>query len=214
MIYISLADYSFMELVTIIKEHPHAEIRLDRLELSDDQVEQIFRLSPHLIATCRPGNMRDDERLRRLQNAIVAGAALVDIELDAPEWYQQKLIAAVRSAESRFIISYHNFTTTPALPRLRRIVRHCEALQPDYIKVVTFCRQPADTRRLLDLYTFTNRPLIAFGMGPAGQNSRVAALRAGAPFVFAALDRQHLTAPGQLTLEELEQLLRSTKQDD
>lgn len=208
MIYVSLADYSFAELLAILTQHPFAELRLDRLALSPEQIRQVFQQSPYLIATCRSGKISDEVRLQLLLMAIRAGAAMVDIEYDAPADYRRTLTEAARRAGCKLIVSYHNYHRTPSYARLCQILRRCTALQPDYIKIVTLCRKPAENERLLKLYQITPLPLIAFGMGAAGRASRLEALDGGAPLVFAALDEHHRTAEGQLTKAELETWLR------
>jgi 3-dehydroquinate dehydratase type I len=208
MIYVSLADYSFPELLAILTEHPLAELRLDRLTLSAEQIRQVFHHSPYLIATCRPGKIADKDRLQMLLTAIESGAAMVDLEYEAPEDYRRILSEAARRTGCKLIISYHNHHRTPSYVKLSQILRRCAALQPDYVKIVTFCRNSADNERLLQLYQITPRPLIAFGMGPAGLESRLKALECGAPLVFAALDEHHRTAVGQPTIAELENWFR------
>lgn len=214
MIYISLADYSFEELLPILAEHPYAEIRLDRLALQPSQIRQVFQQSPYLIATCRPGKLADAARLQQLQTAVAAGAAMLDIELDAPEDYRQRLFAAARAVGCKIILSYHNYDRTPRLEELRRILQRCTALRPDYVKLVTFCQRASDGERLLKLYQHTTFPLIAFGMGAAGRQSRLKALQYGAPLIFAAWDEQHQTAAGQLTKIQIEKLLGRNKRHD
>ncbi len=88
------------------------EVRLD--SLADPAPERIVAaVGAKLILTCRPvweggrfsGN--EDSRLNLLRRGIDAGAAWIDIELNAAE----KLGSP---GASRLIVSHHDFTSTPA----------------------------------------------------------------------------------------------------
>ncbi|MDD5231740.1 MAG: type I 3-dehydroquinate dehydratase, partial [Candidatus Marinimicrobia bacterium] len=62
MICVALADLTFREILNILKQEEMAEIRIDLLDLSLDQIKQIFQSHTRLIATCRPGRYSDNER--------------------------------------------------------------------------------------------------------------------------------------------------------
>ena len=49
----------------------------------DDEINTVFSHSTPAIATCRPDKMGAKDQLERLTAAIKAGAAYVDIEIEA-----------------------------------------------------------------------------------------------------------------------------------
>ena len=63
-----------------------AEIRLDRCSMEEDEISELFSSSDTpLIATCRvsgDGNGTWEEAEAKLQTAIEAGAAFIDLEID------------------------------------------------------------------------------------------------------------------------------------
>ena len=207
MICVALAELSFAEIMTVLQQEEMAEIRIDLLDLSTEQLRHIFQNHSQLIATCRKGHHSDAERQALLELALQNGAAYIDLEHDAPESYRQTLTQLAHTHGTRVIISYHNFDLTPSAEKLQQILRDCEDQSADIVKIVTFCHTESDGERLLVLYTVNTKPLIAFGMGIAGRKSRIAALRLGVPFIYAAADNSKPTAPGQMTKAEILHLL-------
>jgi len=207
MICVALAEQPFKAILEIIRQEEMAEIRIDLLDLTTEQLQHIYQNHPQLIATCRPGRYSDTERYLILADAMKNGAAYVDLEHDAPQDFRQSLTQLARTHGTQVIVSYHNFDLTPSLVKLQQILRICESQSADIVKIVTFCHTESDAERLLALYPVNTKPLIAFGMGTAGRKSRLAALRLGAPFIYAAADTGKPTAPGQMTKAEILHLL-------
>ena len=100
-----------------------AEIRLDRCPLTKDEIETVFSSSDTpLIATCRvagDGNGTWEEAEAKLQAAIEAGAAFIDLELEAPKEMGKRLRRACSEYGTRMIRSAHFFDGTPSLDRGR-----------------------------------------------------------------------------------------------
>ena len=92
------------------------ELRVDYLRNPDLKV-LLNSTKKQVIVTCRKkseGGLYDGDekgRVALLLNAIAAGADYVDIELSTPEPLLEKLIK--KKAETRFILSYHNFQQVP-----------------------------------------------------------------------------------------------------
>ncbi|MDR0582559.1 MAG: type I 3-dehydroquinate dehydratase [Prevotellaceae bacterium] len=180
-----------------------AEIRLDTVSCSPAQIVQLFgRKNIPLIATFRSNGAGDAARFEALQTAINAGAAYVDIETDAP--YLTALMQEARKAKCKVILSYHDFERTPGNDELQCIVAQMRALQPDFMKIVTYAHAAADAERILSLYK-TEKNLLAFCMGKEGQSSRIKSRSLGAPFIYAAPDNGVATAAGQLTVSQIKQ---------
>ena len=69
---------------SILDKVDMAEIRIDLAEFSNEEIKKVFSTGKKLIATCRPGKIKDDERVEMLKIAIESGATYVDIEYEAP----------------------------------------------------------------------------------------------------------------------------------
>ena len=183
-----------------------AEIRLDTCPLDAEDIEELFSDSDvPLVATCRIGeNMPAKEAEARLIRAIQAGAAYVDVELEAPAMMSKRIRREARECGTILIRSYHDFTGTDSQEALKALVEKCLHLGAEVVKIVTTAHGPADTDRILSLYKdFEPGQLIAFCMGEEGKGSRLECLRCGAPFSYAALNAHEVAAPGQWTLPQM-----------
>ena len=194
------------------------EIRLDMLnpsELAGAGIEALFKTGARLIATFRPslsipGAAAEGNRLAVLQRAIGAGAAYVDIELDAPDAHRKALLAAAQKHACLAIISHHDYEQTPAHDALIGIIERGKDMGANLVKIACQVNAPEDGARLLGLLD-GQTDLIVVGMGPLGRIVRIAAPLLGSPFTFAAPDEGPLTAPGQIRAGELEQVIQRIK---
>lgn len=210
MLCVSLANLDFDRCKAALLELKLAEIRLDKLNFSMQQVQEIFSLPVKLVAACRPGGFHETEREALLLAAVTHGAAFVDIEIEAAESFKQAISAAARRQKCRVIISYHDFEKTPPCAELKAIIERCFADGADIAKIACLVRSEADCARILGLYDREpgdKREIIAFGMGEKGKITRIAAPLLGAPFTYSALYPGGETAPGQLDKETLRKIL-------
>jgi 3-dehydroquinate dehydratase/shikimate dehydrogenase len=177
-----------------------AELRLDYLRREPDFKRLLERRGCPVIATCRRpqdgGRFGgpEDKRLLILRFAIAAGVEYVDLETSIAK-------KIPRFGKTKRIVSYHNFQTTPQ--NLSSIHQEMTDLDPDIIKIVTLAEQPSDNVRMLQLVQSSSVPMVGFCMGDLGVPSRVLCGKYGAPFSYAAFNRERILAPGQLSLEEL-----------
>ena len=214
MICTSLQNKTF-ELILAILEDPAvemAEIRLDRCPLTDDQIEELFSESDTpLIATCRIAESASPEEAeRRLHLAIEAGARFADLEIEAPAPLSKRFQQLCHKTGTEIIRSFHDFTGTPDIEVLQRVLARCFRYGADIAKIVTTCRDGEEAARIESLYTIVLEEvdslqgrLVAFGMGEAGRGTRLECLRRGAPFSYAALNDAEATAPGQWSVAEM-----------
>lgn len=206
MICIALGNLSYDDCLHAVNTLNFAEIRLDLLELTHEQVAAVFSANANLIATCRPGKYDDDERQRLLLKAIAFGAAYVDIEMDAADSFKQAVIQAARARGTKIIISYHDFEKTPLREELEYVVHWCSEFNPDIIKISCMVRSPRDNARLLGLLD-TDKRMLVVGMGEQGKISRVVSPLLGSFCTFASYAADKSTAPGQLFKDDIEELL-------
>lgn len=162
---------------------------------------------------------------RRLIRAIEAGARYVDVEIEASKPMAKRVRSAAYENGTVFIRSYHDFEATDSLEALKAVVEKCLYHGADMVKVVTMAHAPEDVERVMALYAWCREEaaahggksrkderhagelagggLIAFCMGEAGKESRLRALKEGAPFTYAALSSEDAAAPGQWPADEM-----------
>ena len=204
-----------------------AEIRLDRCDITEKQIDELFSADVPLVATCRISEVAErtealkdlseqSRKIRAMQiaerkliRAIEAGARYVDVELEAEKQMSKRVRQAAHENGTIFIRSYHDFEGTDSLEALKAIVEKCVYHGADLVKVVTKANAPEDAEKVLALYDWcrsysddriaalADGGLVAFCMGEAGKQSRLDCLKAGAPYTYAALTEDEAAAPGQ-----------------
>ncbi len=213
-----------------------AEIRLDSCPLTMEEIEELFSTSDvPLVATCRinavkerlsqtlAGHTQDDRKLEmkasqevesKLITAIHAGAAFVDLEIEAPPMMSKRLRRETRENGTIFVRSYHDYKGTDSIEALKALTEKCFAIGADIAKIVTMAapctgdNQSPDVDRVLSLYDhFDPAKLIAFAMGDAGKTSRIQCLAKGSPFTYASLNEADAAAPGQMTTREMRDIV-------
>ena len=230
MICTSLQHKNLDALFEALETTEMAEIRLDRCPLSLEEIEGLFGSSDvPLVATCRIADVladlqrtdgvpdtekgRREQQIRayditerRLTKAVEAGAAYIDLEIEAPAPMSKRLRKAAQENGTIVIRSYHDFNGTPSREALAETAARCREFGAEVIKIVTTARCAADAQTVLSLYDDFDR-LIAFCMGEASRQSRLDCLAKGAPYTYAALTEEEATAPGQWTTESMKKAL-------
>lgn len=189
-----------------------AEIRLDRCPLDIEEIESLFSSSDTpLVATCRvvdDGNGTWEEAEEKLTAAVEAGAAFLDLEIEAPKEVGKRLRRACTEYGTTMIRSSHFFAGTPSDDVLRNTVEKCRKFGGEIVKIAAMAKSGEDVARVLGLFsqeqtTQRQAELIAFSMGETGRASRLECLRLGSPFTYAALNDNEAAAPGQWTYSEM-----------
>lgn len=205
---VSLGDMPFGTCMQMASLWPLVEIRLDLLQTDSKKIDLLAMQCRQWIATCRPaGNLTERDRTVLLSTAIRSGATYVDIEYEADADYRQPLIDLAKKQFCKIIISYHNYETTPDIGTMNRIIRHSTVMGADLVKIAVTAISSADCARVMSLYE-QHKHLVAFAMGDVGKITRIAAPLLGAIFTFASVDEAYLTAPGQLTVEQMKMIYR------
>ena len=189
-----------------------AESRLDRCPLDIEEIESLFSSSDTpLVATCRvvdDGNGTWEEAEEKLTTAVEAGAAFLDLEIEAPKEVGKRLRRACTEYGTTMIRSSHFFAGTPSDDVLRNTVEKCRKFGGEIVKIAAMAKSGEDVARVLGLYSQEQTSqrqaeLIAFSMGETGRASRLECLRLGSPFTYAALNDNEAAAPGQWTYSEM-----------
>jgi 3-dehydroquinate dehydratase/shikimate dehydrogenase len=186
------------------------EIRLDLL--ADCDTATLFRATRKpVIATCRPvregGGFRGPEsrRMGRLCDAVDAGAAYVDIELDAHEKFIRMLQDA--GIRPRLIVSKHFFGGKR--PRIKRDYARLRATGAEVIKLAyeaSDAWQIGPAMEFLARAKADRQKAIAVAMGDAGEASRILYRRFGGWATYAGTEDGKGSAPGQLPASIMKKL--------
>ncbi len=211
MICVSLAEKDPVKCLEVLKTVDMAEIRIDLVGYSDEDLKRIFSARKKLIATCRPGKYPDADRMRKLMLAIDSGATFIDLEYESPDSIRIPLIDNAHRHHCDVIISYHNYECTPELDELEHIMLHCYEKGADLAKIATQVNVNRDNSKILSLYKAPGR-LVAIGMGELGKISRIVAPFLGAEFTYASLSDENATAPGQIDYARLNQFILDIQQ--
>lgn len=217
MICTSIIDKTLEEILDVLGIGM-AEIRLDRCPLDPDEIETLFSTSDTpLIATCRV--RREDagnnmaaawkEAEEKLTRAIEAGAAFVDLEIEAPKEIGKRIRRSCSDYGTTMIRSCHFHDGMPSEEKLKATALRCRQFGGEIVKVAAMAENEEEVRRVMSLYDdpelgLESGRLVAFAMGEAGRDSRLECLRKGAPFTYAALSAEEKAAPGQWTCSEME----------
>jgi 3-dehydroquinate dehydratase/shikimate dehydrogenase len=200
------------------------ELRVDYLEgLSGEMVEQLIagirdteEKTLPLIVTCRDARQGGaipypvELRIAVLKAALKARAEFIDFEYEnfrKIENQEKIRLALSRTSRSRLILSAHNFETK--FRDAGRLYRDILSVSPTAIpKIVYTANHIDDCFDALDLLHHTSGQRIVFCMGESGLISRILAKKLGSFLTFASVEKEHATAPGQLTIEQLRNLYR------
>ena len=193
------------------KQYPDivAEIRLDLCGLSKAQMKNLFASTQiPLIATCRKRTTTE------YIEALSAGASYLDINLMTFKKFPQNDKELIIRKNTKLILSFHDFAATPSLELLSLIYKEAVNEGADIVKIATTASSNEDVERIFTLYRLHRSgklgkivPLEAFAMGNEFQYTRLAAHNIGAPFIYCALRKRSVVAPGMFVVDELEKLL-------
>ncbi len=137
----------------------------------------------------------EDARQMLLKQCIVSGGfEWVDLETDIADQIR-------RFKDVKRIVSYHNLTEFP--PDVEEIYARMTKQDADIIKLVVAAQTPADNLRVVELMKKATRPTIAFCSGDLGFPTRLLCLKYGAPFTYAAFNKERGVAPGMPSFDDL-----------
>lgn len=130
----------------------------------------------------------EEERQTCIRQAIVSGGFnWIDLETDIADSIR-------RFGNVKRIVSYHNMTETPVdlEERFERMLKQ----DADVYKIAVTPQTAADVVRVIQIQKSSPKPTIAFGMGEIGFASRFLSLKFGAPWIYAAFNKERGVAPG------------------
>lgn len=166
------------------------------------------------------GSFKGSERQRvdLLLQAVELGAEYVDMELSTGDALTEELLKTIRihNNKTRLIVSSHDFSKTPSDARLKARFNECIEAGADIAKIATYARSVEDNLKVLSLIPYGRRKdkeVIAFCMGRLGRISRVVAPLLGSYLSFASFERGCESAPGQMTVHEMKEIIRILDED-
>jgi len=216
---IPLIAESWTEVESVLACHGgntrYIEVWLDYLR--DRSLERIVAYSKEnpgrFVFHFRRRNLETIETPLAERHRFLTALAPLEVLIDLDHGSQKEEIDFIRRLSPRAtgIVSFHNYTATPALPELRRVARQLHIDWPEAIvKLSTFCQSPADAEavmRLEEELTDEAIPHIVLGMGEHGRPTRIAGAKGGNFMNFTPVTLDASSAPGQITVGELRQIL-------
>lgn len=201
---LTIGNVTFDEALKHISNVLLAEIRMDLLDFSNEQFSSIFSQNKCTIATYRSDN-HFDVLFSRYSQAIEFGCTCVDIDINVPEVYRDKIADLSHSKGCKVVLSYHNYEKTPSKKKLYQIIEKMLSSGADISKIACMANIPEDCAIVLGLYAKFPK-LVAFCMGEIGKITRLSAPILGAPFTYASIKGKEV-APGQMSYSEVESFL-------
>ncbi len=195
MICTTIQNRTAEQILEILQNCEMAEIRLDRCQLTYNEIDTIFSSDVPLVATCRISEVAEKEESlqelpeqsrmikamqiaeKRLVRAIEAGARYVDVEMEAQKQMSKRVRHAAHENGTVFIRSYHDFEGTDSVDGLKALVEKCVYHGADLVKIVTTAQTDYDADRLMSLYEWCAEE-------KSQGNDRVAALADGGLIAF------------------------------
>ena len=132
---------------------------------------------------------------------------MVDIELFKVESLGKGLIEEIKSLDIPLIISSHDFKETPADPVLLYRLNVMEHFGADIGKLAVTPNNERDVLRLMELTRRANA-FVSMSMGDLGKISRLAGGTTGSVMTFGSLSSDSVSAPGQLPVKALKQIIQ------
>jgi 3-dehydroquinate dehydratase-1 len=152
----------------------------------------------------------EEERAELIKEGLEL-ADMVDIELRMNEDDRNEIIKMSKEKKVKVILSYHDFEKTPAEDEMASVLAEEEAAGADIAKLVAFANFSSDVIRLLNVTQEMGKklkiPLCTISMGKMGAISRIASPIFGSALAYGCVTKE--TAPGQLSVSQLDSMLRA-----
>lgn len=137
------------------------------------------------------------------------GVDMVDLELARVEFLGRTFVQSLKEANTKIVMSSHNFEQTPVDGDLVFRVNVMKQLGADIGKIATMPKQLQDVLRIMGLVSkvrgFHEMPLAVMAMGDLGKVTRISGEVTGSVFTFGSLEEA--SAPGQIPVEQLDRIL-------
>lgn len=189
------------------------ELRIDYLKNYEISklIDTIKKIDYPMIGTNRDNKnkgyfKRSEEERINILKAIAPYVEYIDCEIETEKRYIDELL----EISNKMIISYHNFTYTPSLNDLYKVIEKesefSKLKKGSLNKVAVNPLNMNDTLKILKLLEkYPNT--IAISMGELGAYTRAIAHKFNSPIVFASVDKK--SAKGQISIEKMKYLQKN-----
>jgi 3-dehydroquinate dehydratase type I len=186
------------------------EVRMDCLDETRSLKDLSASTKIPLIATNKLEEEKgffsgtETERQQTLLNAAKNGFHYIDIDYTSIK--RSETIARVKALGAKTVVSYHKYDGILNASSLEKILDEQISSGADICKIVLTAKQIEDNLSVLGFVSFasTKAKLVCFCMGEEGKVSRLLSPAFGAYFTFAALEHGSQTAPGQMSISEMQ----------
>ena len=160
--------------------------------------------------------LSDQEYLSLVQTACQSGCIdIVDIELESGNMLVYQLVEIAHQNHVKVLMSYHDFEKTPTVMEMKERLEKMEIMGADICKIAVMPFFYKDVIQLLnttmEMSQRLTRPLVTMSMGKIGKITRIVGELVGSSITFASVGQS--SAPGQLTLEDMQTLLEVIHHD-
>lgn len=148
------------------------------------------------------------ELLKQLQNTDCLIDLAIPQQLDELEYTRDK------SQQFKIIVSFHDYDKTPNKLTLDNLVKQMQDYNAYIAKIAVMCNDESDALTLLQLQQTLKRQgqkHIILGMGDAGKITRVYGTLWGNELAFVPGTMAEASDPGQFTLEQFDNIMRTLK---
>ena len=160
--------------------------------------------------------LSDQEYLSLVQTVCQSGCIdIVDIELESGNMLVYQLVEIAHQNHVKVLMSYHDFEKTPTVMEMKERLEKMEIMGADICKIAVMPFSYKDVIQLLnttmEMSQRLTRPLVTMSMGKIGKITRIVGELVGSSITFASVGQS--SAPGQLTLEDMQTLLEVIHHD-
>jgi 3-dehydroquinate dehydratase type I len=189
------------------------EVRLDCLDKYDG-VEKLRGIKKPLIVTCMPVSEGgryaggEEDRIALLFDAVKY-ADYVSLELSTKKELMDRIMYEAANRDAKIIVTYHDSKKTPDVKEIKAVLGREEKAGADIAKVAFHAKDYFDVMRLMGVLIENDLgiPVIAISMGEYGRISRILGPLFGSYLTYASPGKGLESAPGQLTVEEMQTIL-------
>ena len=212
-----LQDCDLIELRIDFYENIHNLKQVHELLLQvRQQTDQPLLLTYRSLKEGGHIQLTDQEYLSLVQTACQSGCVdIVDIELESGNMLVYQLVEIAHQNHVKVLMSYHDFEKTPTVMEMKERLEKMEIMGADICKIAVMPFSYKDVIQLLnttmEMSQRLTRPLVTMSMGKIGKITRIVGELVGSSITFASVGQT--SAPGQLTLEDMQILLEVIHHD-
>ncbi len=191
-----------VDLLNAARQCDMVELCLDRFVKSPDIPDLLKVIDKPVLISCRRRqegghwDRGEEERLKLLRTAIVAGPAYVELDLETAA-------KIPRYGATKRVISYTNLEQPIA--RITPILEKAEKVDADVVKFTWPVPTMETAWPLLGAVVKPRSlPVVGLGLGDAGITFSLLGRKYGSPWLYAALEKGMEAYPGQPTVNELD----------